>query len=170
MACDLTKGRAKSCKSGVAGVSSIYFYNFLLDSFTVVDGSATAMNVGLTAAYEYKIEGDLNTLVESMASDRNNGTSINTQTITASLKQISAADGAELNLMARGYPMAVIKDRNGVYSAVGIDDGIDFTVEQNTGGAKADFNGYTLTGVSTTNALSPKLDEATITAFLAVVS
>ena len=52
----------------------------------------------------------------------------------------------------------------------GIDDGIDFTVEQNTGGVKTDFNGYTLTGVSTTNDLSPKLDSATQTAFLAVVA
>jgi hypothetical protein len=31
------------------------------------------------------------------------------------------------------------------------------------------MNGYTLTGTSTTGALSPKLDTATITAFLALV-
>jgi hypothetical protein len=65
--------------------------------------------------------------------------------------------------------MAVVKDRNGVYHAVGLDDGIDFTIDQATGGAKTDMNGYTLTGVSTTGSLSPKLDSATITAFLALV-
>ena len=51
--------------------------------------------------------------------------------------------------VARGYPQAVVKDRNGNYHAIGIDDGIDFTVEKATGGVKTDLNGYTLTGVST---------------------
>jgi len=90
--------------------------------------------------------------------------------LTVSLKAISYSDGVQLNLLAKGYPMAVIKDRNSVYHAVGIQDGIDFTVEQTTGGVKSDFNGYTLTGVSTTSELSPKLDSATQTAFLAAVA
>ena len=77
---------------------------------------------------------------------------------------------AELNLLIKGFPQAVVKDRNGVYHALGIDDGIDFTVDATTGGAKTDLNGYTLTGVSTTGDLSPKLDSATITAFLALVA
>ena len=74
-----------------------------------------------------------------------------------------------MNLLAYGFPMAVVKDRNGIYHAIGIDDGIDFTVVQSTGGAKTELNGYTLTGVSTTGSLSPKLDNATVAAFLALV-
>jgi hypothetical protein len=65
--------------------------------------------------------------------------------------------------------MAVVKDRNGIYHAIGIEDGIDFTVAQTTGGAKGELNGYTLTGVSTTGSLSPKLDTATAAAFIALV-
>ena len=76
---------------------------------------------------------------------------------------------AQMNLLAYGFPMAVVKDRNGVLHAIGIDDGIDFTVAQSTGGAKTELNGYTLTGVSTTGSLSPKLDASTVTAFLALV-
>lgn len=169
MACDLTTGRARKCKEQLGGNSTLFLYNYIEDPFTVVGGEATAINEGLTAVYQYDLEGDLNTLVESMAGDRNAGTVVNTQTLTVSLKAIDAVTSAEMNLLAKGYPMAVVKDRNGVYHAVGIDDGIDFTVEQNTGGIKTDFNGYTLTGVSTTNSLSPKLDAATITAFLALV-
>jgi len=74
-----------------------------------------------------------------------------------------------MNLLAYGFPMAVVKDRNGIFHAIGTDDGIDFTVVQSTGGAKGDLNGYTLTGVSTTGALSPKLDATTVTAFLALL-
>ncbi|HRA73653.1 MAG TPA: hypothetical protein PLB11_12635, partial [Flavobacterium sp.] len=107
-----------------------------------------------------------NNVSESIVSDRNTGTSINTQTTTIVLKKIDAVTSAQLNLLTYGFPMVVVKDRNGVFHAIGIDDGIDFTVVQSTGGAKTELNGYTLTGVSTTGALSPKLDALTITAFL----
>ena len=91
------------------------------------------------------------------------------QTLTAILKKIDATTSAELNLMAYGRTMAVVEDRNGIFHAIGLDDGLNVTVNQSTGGAKTDLNGYTLTAVSTTGALSPKLDAATITAFKALV-
>jgi ribosomal protein L6P/L9E len=169
MACNITTGRAKACKEFQGGVQSLFIFNFVENAFTVADGEATAINPLLTEVFEYKVEGDGQTLVENMVSDRNTGTTVNTQTITAMLKGIDAETSAELNLVAKGYPMAVVKDRNGVYHAVGLDDGIDFTIDQATGGAKTDMNGYTITGVSTTGSLSPKLDSATITAFLALV-
>ena len=63
-----------------------------------------------------------------------------------------------------------LKDRNGNYIALGLDDGIDFTVVASTGGAKTDGNMYTLTGIATCKDLAPFLDSATQTSFLAVVS
>lgn len=158
------------CKDGLGGQSTLYLYNSLEDAFTVLNGEATAMNVGLTAAYAYPLEGDGNTLEQNMVSDRNTGTRVNTQTLTIVLKNMDAATNAEFNLLAAGYPQAVVVDRNGNYIALGLDDGIDFTVVSTTGGAKTDMNGYTLTGVSTTSELAPQLDDSTQTAFLAVVS
>jgi hypothetical protein len=170
MACDITAGRAKPCKDGLGGVSKLYLYNYLEDPFTVVGGEATAMNVLLTAAYEYDLVGDGQVLDENVVSDRNNGTVLNTQTITAILQGIDATTSAELNLVAAGYPQAVVLTNDGNYHAVGITDGIDFTTVENTGAAKGDLNGYTLTGVSTEQLLSPILDSATVTAFLLVVA
>ena len=169
MACDLTKGFARVCKDSLGGNSRLYLFNYVEDPFTITAGEATAINVALTVVYEYELECDGNTLEESMVSDSNSGTTVNTQTLTVILKKMAAATGTEMNLLAYNYPQAVVKDRNGVYSAIGLDEGIDFTVVQSTGGAKTDLNGYTLTGVSTTGSLSPKLDAATITAFLALV-
>lgn len=169
MACDITAGRAKSCKSSIGGVSVFYPFNYVENPFTVVNGVATAINPLLTVAYAYELEGDGNNWSESLVSDRNTGTTVNTQTGTLVLKGIDAATSAQLNLLAYGYPMGVLKDRKGIYHAIGIDDGIDFTVVQTTGGAKGELNGYTLTGVSTTDALSPKLDVATTAAFLALL-
>jgi hypothetical protein len=169
MACDITSGRIKQCKDTVGGVSKLYLYNYIADPFTVTAGAATAMNVGITVAYEYDLEGNGHILDEQLVPSRDAGTRLNTQTVTAILQKIDAATSAEMNLVAAGTPQAVIKDRNGNYFAVGITDGIDFTVAVNTGSAKADLNGYTLTGISEENLLAPLLDSATVIAFLAVV-
>jgi hypothetical protein len=72
--------------------------------------------------------------------------------------------------VAKAYPIAVIKDRNGIYHLVGQTDGIDFSIESATGSAKSDFNGFTLTGVSVEQNLSPKLDATAAAAFLLVVA
>jgi hypothetical protein len=169
MACDITAGRLKQCKQSLGGLGTLYLFNFLENPFTVAAGVATAVNPLLLSVFQYEIEGDGNKVDENLVPDRNSGTSVNTQTMTIVLKKIDAATSLQMNLLAYGFPMAVIKDRNGVYHALGIDDGIDFSVAQSTGGAKTEMNGYTLTGVATTGALSPKLDSDTITDFLALV-
>jgi len=169
MACDINAGRLKACKQNLGGVGRLFLFNYVPDPFTVASGVATAINPDLTAVFEYEIEGDGNNVAENMVSDRNTGTTVNTQTITIALKKIDATTSAQLNLLAYGFPMAVVKDRNGIYHALGIDDGIDFTVAQNTGGAKTEMNGYILTGVATTGSLSPKLDSGTVSAFLALL-
>jgi len=168
MACDITAGRLRACKDSLGGNSILYLYNEIEDPFTILAGEATAMNVALTANFKFELEGDSNILEQDMVSDRNTGTSVNTQTLTIVLKKMDAATNAEFNLLSAGFSQAVIVDRNGNYLAVGIDDGIDWQVGTTTGGAKADGNLYTLTGVSTTNALAPILDSATVTAFEAV--
>ena len=170
MACDITIGRDRACKDGLGGNSTLYLYNELADAFTVLGGEATAMNVLLTAAFAFPLEGDGNTLEQSMVSDRNTGTKVNTQTLTVMLKNMDAATSAEFNLLAAGYPQAVVVDRNGNHHAIGLDDGIDFTVLASTGGAKTDMNGYTLTGIATTTDIAPLLDDSTVLAFEAVVS
>lgn len=170
MACDITAGRLKTCKQSLGGLGKLYLFNFLENPFTVTLGVATAINPLLLDVFEYNIEGDGNNVSESMVPDRNAGTTLNTQTTTVVLKKIDAVSSAQLNLLAYGFPMAVVKDRNGIFHAIGIDDGIDFTVAQTTGGTKGELNGYTLTGVSTTGSLSPKLDTATTAAFLALVN
>lgn len=169
MACDISAGRARVCKEQLGGNSKLYLWNYVDDPFTVTAGEATAIAAGLTTVYEYDLEGDGNTLVENMVSDRNTGTTVNTQTLTVQLKKMDATTAVQLNFLAKGYPGAVVKDRNGEYHAIGITDGIDFTIDGATGGAKTDFNGFTLTGVSTESALSPKLDSSTVTALLALV-
>lgn len=168
--CDIAAGRGKACKESISGVRKFFPFNYLADPFTIVAGECTAMNVLLTEAFEYDLMGDGQVLDENMVGDRNNGTRVNTQTITAVLQKIDAATSAELNLVTAATPQAIVLSRDGNYHLVGQTDGIDFTVVANTGSAKADLNGYTVTGISTELNLSPILDSATVTAFLAIVA
>lgn len=170
--CDLLSGRAgKVCKNLLGGNSVLYlFQNFVEDPFTYDAGIATAINPLLTTVYAFELEGDGNTFTQNKPSDRNTGTSVNTQTVVAVLKKLDPATNANFQFLTEQYAQGVVKDRNGNYHAIGIDDGMDFTVDAVTGGAKTDLNGYTLTGTATTKDLAPILDSATVTAFLALVA
>ena len=118
--CDLGAGRGKACKNSLGGLGKLFLFNYLEDPFTVVAGVVTAINPLLTVAYAFELEGDGNNVSESLVSDRNAGTSVNTQTLTTVLKKIDAVTSAQMNLLAYGFPMAVVKDRNGIYHAIGI--------------------------------------------------
>ena len=168
--CDITAGRSKPCKTHLGGVSKLYLFNYLADPFTLLDGEATGMNVLLTEAFEYDLVGDGQVLAENMISDRSAGTTINTQTTTAILQGLDFATSNEMKLLAHGYPQAIVLSKDGNYHLVGDTDGIDFTVDLTTGTTQAELSGYTLTGLSIENKLSPILDSVTVTAFLAVVS
>lgn len=169
MACDITAGRKKPCKNTLGGLLKVFFINFVENPFTVANGVATAINPLITEVFQYDLSGDTNNLGESMVSSSTAGTTVNTQTLTLGLQGITKEDSLQLNLLAKGYPIAVVMDRNKNYAAVGITEGIDFTVATTTGAAKADFNGYNLTGVSTEGDLAPLLDTATTAALLALV-
>ena len=171
MACDITSGRAKPCKKQLGGVSKLYLFNWLEDSFTFASGVASAMNAALTEAFVY----DLSTLgadvlLENGVGDEAAGTFVNTQTVTAILQGVDAATQNEMKLLAQGRVSAVIKSNNGDYHLVGDTDGVNFNIDATSGSTHAEFSGYTLTGSSIENKYSPILDSATVTSFLAVVT
>lgn len=169
MACDITAGRLIPCKNTIGGIGKVYFFNFVENAFTVANSVATAINPLVTAVFQYDLVGETNNLAQSMVSSSTAGTTVNTQTLTLALNSLTKEDSHQLNLLAYGRPIAVVKDKNGNYLACGLSEGIDFTIAPTTGAGKADFNGYNLTGVSMEGALAPHLDSATITALLALV-
>lgn len=173
MACDLTSGRVRACKEFVGGVASVYFLKTFLDNaFTInpTTNEITAINPLVTVAYEYEIDGDTHNLAQNHVSNKDNGTLVNTQTLTFMLKGMDATTSVQINSIIKNKNIVVVKDRNGKYVALGLDDGMDFNADAVTGSAKADMNGYTLTGVATTKLQAPFFDSATLTAFLGIVA
>ena len=171
MACnsDITSGRERTCKDSLGGAKKLWFYNYVENPFTVATGEATAINPLLTQVFEFEIEGDANTLTQNFIGERQNGTSVNTQSLSVVFKKQDAISSANFSKLVKGQPQAVVQDRNGNFHALGIDDGMDITIDASTGGAKTDLNGYTITATATTDDFAPLLDSATATAFLALV-
>lgn len=170
MACVLTSGRTEPCRDAVGGLKAVYFADFLEDAFTIAAGEVTAIDAGLTEVFKYELLADGNTLVETFTADQNNGTSIYEQVLTLALKKQDKDTANELALIVKARPLVVVQFRDGTYKAVGVSDGTVATGDIQSGGAKADFNGYNLTLTATEVLPAPTLDSATVTALLAIVS
>lgn len=149
MSCLITKGRLVPCKDKVGGLYKVWFANF--GTITGLTYSATDDSIsGSTDAslYEYELKGT-STLVQSMTSSRENGTTFVTQTLTLSLQGLSAQDNHEIMLLAYGRPHVFVQDNNGNTWLVGKVNGADLTTgDANTGAAFGDAYAYTLTLVA----------------------
>lgn len=169
--CDIVSGRTEpKCKS-VGGLKKAYFINWVKDAFTIAAGEATGINVLVTEAFGWELRADENNATEAVAGNRNNGTLVNTQTITLHLKKQDFATSNEIMLMANGRPIIVTVGYDGRHKVYGAVDGCDLTGSNiQSGGAKDSFNGYDLTFTAVEDALAPFLDAATITALEAIES
>ena len=171
MSCKITKGRTEPCKNNIAGLRTAFFINFVKDAFTETLGKISAISATVTEVFEFELRSDSNILVESLVSDKNNGTTVNTQTLTLALKKQDSETALEVDLMAQGRPIIVIKDANDMYRAVGYSEGMDLSGSDiNSGGARGDFNGYNLTFTSMEGKLAPYLTPEAVTALLALTN
>lgn len=171
MACKMTSGRTEPCKDSLGGVKAAYFINYIDEAFTLSEGEATAINVGVTEAFKYELRADGNTFVQNVVSDRNTGTTVNTQTLTLALKKLDKETSLQVDLMSKGRPIIVVEDYNNNFQVAGVSEGMDLTGSDiNSGGAKTDFNGYNLTFTAMEGGTAPFLDEATVTALKALIS
>ena len=170
MACVLTSGRTEPCRDAVGGIKSVFFLDYLQDSFTVTANEATAIDAAVTEVFKYDLLADGNSLVETFTADANAGTSIYSQVLTLALKKQDKATTNEISLIVKARPIVVVQFRSGEYKIAGIEDGTVATGDIQSGGAKGDFNGYNLVLTATETKPAPSLDASTITALLALVS
>lgn len=170
--CLITSGRnIPACKDSIGGLKNAFLINFVEDSFTVTDGEATAINVNITEVFKYGLRNDGNNFSESVVSDKNTGTTTNTQTLTLALPKLDKDTAFQIDLMSKGRPVIVVQDKNDNYKVVGISEGCDLTGSGlDSGGARSDFNGANLTFTAIESAVAPFLDSATITALEALIS
>lgn len=151
MACDLTLGRKEPCKDAVGGLKALYFANFepkIYKEYTETGGLVTdLLNAPSTPInlYKYELRSSGHNLEDENEQSPENGTSFYNPTITAILKQINAESRKELQTATFGRPHVIAEDYNGNFLLVGVENGCDVQVNQVTGSAMGELNGYNLT-------------------------
>lgn len=148
MACILTQGNSIPCRSSVGGVAEIYITELANKStFTSSSGIITAFTLASTKKFwTYFVEKENATFTDTTIVSPENGTKFNEQGGTFMIKQMTASNRNELELMAQNRVMVIVKDNNGIYWLLGESNGLDVTnIAAATGKAYGDLNGYTIT-------------------------
>lgn len=146
MACDLTLGYQVPYADSVGGVAAIYFANWgdVTASYDTTGNTDEIIDLGAATFYKYETRTG-GSFTDAAAKSADNGTVFNTQTINAMVKKLNADQTRELKLMSRGRPIVVVEDRNGNAWICGLDVGCDVNWEAQSGTARGDMNGYSLT-------------------------
>jgi len=152
MACDISKGRAEVCKDSIGGLRNIYFVNFdptITYTFDAINTDAIEAVSGTPTLHKYELKSDDSTFIQTTNSDRNAGTSFESQELAITLKKLTVESHREIKLLIFGRTNVVIEDNNSNFFLMGIDFGAEVTGGTTvTGGAKGDLSGYTLTLVA----------------------
>ena len=145
MSCNISHGRAESCKDSISGIKAVYFINYTSGSFTLdADDVVTEFPAGLTA-YKYEVKGNngFNTTVNT---SRDNGTTFFAQEVTLTLKHLDPVMQKEFKLLSYGKPQIVVHTRQGDAFLVGKDEGADVTAGTVSSGIQyGDLSGYSMT-------------------------
>ncbi len=175
MSCDLTSGRSRPCQDSKPGIDNVLFIprtELGKDAFTIVGNEVTAIDVAITEIFEWVIRGhDENVLTINKAENgRDSGASVWTENFVLKVKKVDKATSAEINILAKSNPNVIAVDNMGNYRLLGLSEGCYSTIEEASGGAKTDYNGYTITFEQQEFELAPYVDDATVTALKALIS
>lgn len=150
MSCNIVQGREIDCRDSVGGVLEAYLTEFT----NVPQGNITASSGIITAAtcstgkrfFTYQLEKENATYTSKENISVENGTVFNEQTLSFTLKKMSASLRNNIRTLAQNRLHIIVKDSNGIYSWMGQTTGADLTgAEGTTGKAMGDMNGFTLT-------------------------
>lgn len=150
MACNIIQGRQIDCRDSVGGVPEVYLTEFV----NVPQGNITSSSGTISAAtcssgkrfFTYQLEKENAQFDAKDMISVENGSLYSEQTLTFTLKKMSASLRNNLRTLAQNRLHIIVKDGNGTYWWMGQVNGADLTTSDgSTGKALGDMNGYTLT-------------------------
>jgi hypothetical protein len=153
MACTslLTTGFTLDCVDSTGGIQEVLITNTenITPGFTVAGGEITVMSqVAATNFYRYGLEEEDADFISTETKSIENGSLFYETILNFTINKLSKEKNVELRLMAAARKLAIIiKDGNGIYHAIGFDNGakkMGGTNQSATGKAFGDANGYTV--------------------------
>lgn len=163
-----------SCTPNPGGVSEIYLANFSAITFvSSTGGTISGVTGGSGAFYTYSFRRNTCNAQEDLTKDVNTGSLFYTQTITIVLDHKDKVKRDELMLLDNALMVVIAKHSDGTYWMYGHGlgtegDGMYVTTNvSQTGTAKADANGYTVTLLAEEANRASPINEAIIAGLLA---
>ena len=158
MPCDISAGRATSCKDATGGIKGIYIDNYdewYNNTTTAISADneisdISAYNDGVTAAafevYYFALRREMANLSISVNSDPSTGTTFFEQVLTVDFIKLTLEDANTLRVLAYGRPQIIVEDNQGNLLMLGAKNGMDVTGGSiDTGQAFGDKNGMQIT-------------------------
>ena len=162
-------GLNAGCKDSVGGVAKVWLADFEAVEWTVDPSTYTAKPDAATAFKVYNLRRGAASMTSTLTVNDNAGSYFTTEVAMNFLK-MENAKRLEVMAMLMGQCTGVVKDRNGKYWAIGIENPLEGSAgEGNTGTAAADPNQYSVT-ISVDDAELPReiTDATTIAALEAI--
>lgn len=158
--CLIDTGIGRICKDNTPGVQEIYLTNFTGSTTytTSADNTITGMTGGGTW-YKFEFPRNTASFTETLAGVPENDEVSYQQAVGMVFNKRDAAKRNLMLLLAKATTVAIVKDKNGLYTLVGKESGLDLsTGTDQTGVAPGDRNGYTFEFTGTEGEPAPFID------------
>ena len=152
MACSQTLlGIAQDCSTSQGGIVKAWLTNYADGIFTVsADTSGTPVAVSAISSavtfYEYNFRKGTGSLTSTLNIDDANGINYVSTEVLLQFNRMETAKRTAIAALALGGLAGIVKDGNGKYWAIGVDEAVNATAgTAQTGTAKTDGNYYQIT-------------------------
>ncbi len=156
-------GRKEGCKDNLGGVSHVYFMDFKKYpkyQISLNYEKTQLLAFPITIIYEAEIRTSSNF-------DQQLSEGAYDQSIEITFKKDSLSTLNELRTLAKKELRLIVKDSLGRFQMMGLFNGVRVSgYNRTTGGAKADFNGYTVNFEAREELISPFIDSLEDTGFI----
>lgn len=162
-------GLNAGCKDSVGGVAKVWLADFEAVKWTIDASTHLATPDATTAFKVYNLRKGAASMTSTLTVNDNAGSYFTTEVAMNFLK-MENAKRLEVMAMLMGQCTGVVKDRNGKYWAIGVENPLEGSAGTGeTGTAASDANQYTVT-ISVDDAELPReiTDNETITALEAI--
>lgn len=158
-------GIEKDCSTSKGGINVVYLLNY--DDVTAVEtteGKVTGITVAEGKKFlAYNFRKGTGSMTSTLNVDPANGVNYVTTDLALTFLKMDTAKRIEMSALAVNELVAIVKDANGVYWYLGMDEAIAATAGDGaTGTARGDGNRYTITLQDTSSTFPFEVDATVV--------
>lgn len=171
MSCVLGTGFALDCRDSIGGVDEVYFGELeYLNTSTFATSAGAVTTMAMTGGkkfYRYELRRNTSEAKADNAGEVTAGSGYIMQSVEIQLDKFDVAKRNEIRVLAQKPLMAIVKDKNGLFSLYGSENGLDLSSgTAGTGKAASDLNGFVLTFTGEERTYPYGISEAIVTTLI----